>query len=95
MTKVERPAISRSQRLEDAVRAAGVERGRRLVEDEDGGVAQQRPRDGDRWAWPPDSRRPRSPTRVSYPSGSAAMNASASAARAAAWIGASDASGRP
>lgn len=44
---------------------------------------------------PPDSVSPRSPTSVAYPSGSARMNSSASAARAAAKTSSSLASGRP
>ena len=36
-----------------------------------------------RWRWPPDSVRPRSPIRVSYPSGSAVTNPCACARRAA------------
>ena len=48
-----------------------------------------------RCRWPPDSVSPRSPTTVSYPSGSAMMKSWASAARAAASMSASLASGFP
>ncbi len=44
---------------------------------------------------PPESDMPRSPTTVSYPSGSRSMNSVASAAAAAALISSSVASGRP
>ncbi len=48
-----------------------------------------------RWRCPPERVRPRSPTTVSYPSGSAVMNVWASAARAAASTAAAFAIGRP
>ena len=48
-----------------------------------------------RWRWPPDRVRPRSPMTVSYPSGSASMKSAASAPTAAARISSAVASGRP
>ena len=48
-----------------------------------------------RWRWPPESRAPRSPTMVSYPSGSSVMKSWACAALAASTISSSVASERP
>ena len=48
-----------------------------------------------RWRWPADSRVPRSPSRVAYPSGSAATTSAASASATARSTASSSASGTP
>ena len=52
-----------------------IKRARCFVEDQDSRVGDQRARDCDSLPLPPDRLEPRSPTIVSYPSGSSRMNA--------------------
>ena len=55
----------RGELLQDLVLGLGVEGAGRLVQDQDRGVAQQRPAMASRCRWPPEKRLPRSPTIVS------------------------------
>ena len=82
------PAESREAVRDDERGAAPISRSRasrmtasvfestagRLVEDQDGGALEKRPREEIRCRSPPDSFTPRSPTWVSYRSGSVMMN---------------------
>jgi hypothetical protein len=70
------PAAQPRERLLDERLALRVERAGGLVEDEDARVGQQRAGDGDALPLPAESRTPRSPTTVSYPSGKPRTNSS-------------------
>ena len=59
-TPPERPQAVTDQRL-----ALTVEARRCLVENQNAGICENRPRDSDTLGWPPDSLTPRSPTIVS------------------------------
>ena len=73
----------------------GVERGGRLVEQQQRGTRRIARAIAMRCRSPPDSMTPRSPTGVSSPCGRRAMNSEAAASAAARRTSASDASGRP
>ena len=65
MTTDVRPSISRSQRVDDRLLGRRIQTGRRLVENQDRRVADDRAAIAMRWRWPPESVTPRSPTIVS------------------------------
>jgi hypothetical protein len=72
-----------AQAAEDALFGVGVDAGQRVVEDEDGGAAQQGAGDGARCFCPPESVTPRSPTMVSKPCGNSSNSWRMCAASAA------------
>jgi len=84
-----RPARAVARRLLDVGLALGVEVRCRLVEHDDGGRLRSTRAMARRWLLAPDIRYPRSPTSVSYPSGSAAITSWMRAALHAATTSAS------
>ena len=74
------PDSSRAQAEEDQRLGGGVEARGGVVEQQHPGPATRARARAMRWRWPPDRVTPRSPTRVSTPSGSSSTNSSAWAA---------------
>jgi len=83
MTSVVRPRRRALERCLDPTLGLGVQGGGRLVEDQDGGVLEQRAGNREPLALPPREPHPRSPIRVANPSGSRSIKSSAWAVRAA------------
>ena len=89
------PFAEADQRGADPMLRRGIEGGGRFVEDEDGGVLQERPGEGETLALPPERSRPFSPTTESSPSGRSSRKSVTNAASAACRMDSREADSSP